>query len=77
MLAGKYKYHIGMKLAVRGYNKDELLNEVRRYAIVKRREVNNSNAMEVDAVHQGKGSAAMSHQRWPWIQACCREGEGK
>ena len=76
MLTGKYKDRIDMKLAVRDYDKDELLNEVRRYAIIKRREVNNPNAMEVDAVHKGKGNAAASHQRWPWIQACCREGEG-
>ena len=76
MLTGKYKDHIDMKLAVRDYDKDELLNEVRRYAIVKRREVKHPNAMEVDAVHKEKGNAATSHQRWLWIQACCREGEG-
>ena len=28
-----------MKLAVMDYDKDELLNEVRRYAIIQRREV--------------------------------------
>ena len=75
MLTGKYKDHIDMKLAVRDYDKDELLNEVRRYAIIKRREVNNPNATDVYAVHKSKGNAATSHQRWPWIQACCREGE--
>ena len=32
--------------------------------------------MKVDAVHKGTGNAATSHQIWPWIQACCREGEG-
>ena len=39
---------------MRDYDTGELLNEVRRYAIIKRREVKNPNAMEVDAVHKGK-----------------------
>ena len=30
MLTGKYKDHIDMKLAARDYDKDELLNEVRK-----------------------------------------------
>jgi len=76
MLTGKYKDHIDMKLAVRDYDKDELLAEVRRYAALKRREMKNSNAMEVDAVNRGKGNSSTSiSQRWPWIQACSQEGE--
>jgi hypothetical protein len=55
MPTGTYRDHIDMKLAVGEYGKDELLNEVRRYAVLKRREINNPNAMEVDAVQRGKG----------------------
>ena len=57
MLTGKYNDHIDMKLAVRDYDKDELLNKVRRYAALKRREAKHPNAMEVDAVNKGRGSA--------------------
>jgi hypothetical protein len=76
MLTGKYRDLVDMKLAVRVYGKYELLNEVRRYAALKRRETNNPNAMEVDAVQRVKGCKAGSSstgtgtQQWPWIQAC-------
>jgi hypothetical protein len=62
-----------MKLAVREYGKDALLNEIRRYAALKRREIECSSAMEVDAVQRGKGAKAslplsgMGTQQWPWI----------
>ena len=49
---------------------------MRRYAIIKRREVTNSNAVEVDAVNKGNGRIASSQQRWHWIQACCQEADG-
>ena len=34
ILTGKYRDHIDMKMAEREYGKDELLNEVRRYAAI-------------------------------------------
>jgi hypothetical protein len=43
-----------MRLAVREYDKYELLNEVCRYAVLKRRESGTQHAVEVDAVHRGK-----------------------
>ena len=75
MLTGKYKDHIDMQLADQEYDKAELLNKVRRYATIKRREVTNSSAMEVDAVNKGKGSGYFFNHRWPWIQECFRETE--
>ena len=79
MLSGKYGHYIDMKLAVRESGKDELLNEDRIYAALKRTEINNSNAKEVDAMQRGKGSkaslpsAGTGTQQWPWTQACTDE----
>ena len=60
ILTGKCRDHIDMKMAEREYGKDELLNEVHRYAAVKRHEKHNPNAMAIDAVSVTKASRQTS-----------------
>ena len=43
-------------MAEKEYGKDELLNEVRRYASVKRNEQRNPNAMDIEAVSTARAS---------------------
>jgi hypothetical protein len=76
MLTGKYRGHIDMKLAERDMKKDELLGEIRRYAVLKRQQRKSPDAMDVDEVTQRrKGNSENVHRgqhrgEWPWIQAC-------
>ena len=55
-LTRKCRDHIDTKMVEKEYGKDELLNEVRRYAAVKRDEKRNPNAMEIDAVSTTRAS---------------------
>jgi len=76
MLTGKYRDHIDMKLAEKDMKKDELLGEIRRYAVLKRQQRKSPDAMDVDEVTQRrKGNSENVHRmqprgEWPWIQAC-------
>jgi hypothetical protein len=59
--------------------KDELLAEIRRYAILKRQQGKGPDAMYVDAIHQIKRESVGNQSRgdegnWPWIQACTGTG---
>ena len=56
ILTGKYRDHIDMNMAEKEYGKDELLNEVRRYASVKRNEQRNPNAMDIEAASTARAS---------------------
>ena len=57
ILTGKYRDHIDMKMAEREHGKDELMNEVRRYAAIKRHERRSPSAMDIDAVSQSRRRA--------------------
>ena len=81
MLTGKYRDHIDMKLAERDMQKDELLGEIRRYAVLKRQQRKSPDAMDVDAVTRRRrgnpdnAHALHSRGEWPWIQACSGDEE--
>ena len=69
-----------MRLAEKAMKKDELFGEFRRYAVLKRQQKRNPDAMDVDAVNQRKRDSKRSSGRsqeynWPWIQACTRPGQ--
>ena len=77
-LTGKYNYHIVMKLAARDYDKDELLNEVRMYATLKRTEVNTKpKAMEerecaIKQANMAMGKCPRPHSPNPVPLEWCR-----
>ena len=57
-----------------------MFGEFRRYAVLKRQQKRNPDAMDVDAVNQRKRDSKRSSGRsqeynWPWIQACTRPGQ--
>ena len=52
-----------MKLAEKAMKKDELFGEFRRYAVLKRQQKRNPDAMDVDAVNQRKCDSKRSSGR--------------